>query len=228
MELKNGTIPSLCPVTQWINTNNPFRSKILTAQTPLDLRPSGMIWYEFSDSLIGCFDCEECIQTGKIHPGVCDYKTMGETIGLPDRFWSILSGAEDKEDLLTAIIVGLHASWWCEDMRDVSNCKEFRMNVTGYIEQYHKQGGILNPIPGLDEVIRADLLRRSCQFGMVPDVVSSGLEIADNLIIQDALRFEAEKVKTWDTLCYSFALEPIDMHFLRNLQRKELFEEVGL
>ena len=90
MELINGTIPALCPVTQWINTYNPFTSDIPSAQTPLDLRPLGMNWHEFSDSLIGCFDCEECISTGKIRPGVCDYIPLEETIGLPGRFWFIL------------------------------------------------------------------------------------------------------------------------------------------
>lgn len=208
------TIPALCPLSSWINTWNPITSVLPDQRTPLDLRPSRMDWFELSDSLIGCWDCSECIKTGKIKPGVnVDGVTVEETIGLSGRFWSIIDGAQDLSDPTTALLIALHAAWWCDDNGMTSASRDFRMSATLSARLIHQNGNRVCNLPGLDEVVMADLLRRSCNFSEVADVVMTGLGKAPVPLIEKALEFQAAKSATWDTLCYDFGLELIDRDF---------------
>lgn len=207
------TIPVLCPFTSWINTWTPFTAVLPDLNTPLDLRPAGMDWYEFQDSLIGCWECPECIESGKIKPGVNDGIPVADTIDLPGRFWSVIDGAQDNSDLLTAMIVALHASWWSDDQGMNASAREFRTQAVESARTWHEMGNRMCSVPGLDEVLIADLLRRSCNFHQVHDVVMAGFGKAPDPLITRALEFQMRKAAIWDTLCYSFGLEPIDMNF---------------
>jgi len=209
------TIPALCPFTTWINTWNPFTSFLPDRNTPLDLRPAGMDWYLFQDSLIGCLECPECLESGRIKPGINDGIPVADTIGLPGRFWSIMSGAQDSDDIMTAMIVALHASWWSDDQGQTTSAREFRSSAIRTAQSWHQNGNRFSSPPGLDEVMIADLFRRSCNFNQVPDIVKAGMSKSPDPLVAEALKFQLHRAATWDTQCYSFAFEPIDMN-LRN------------
>lgn len=207
------TIPALCPFTTWINTWNPFTSVLPDRNTPLDLRPAGIDWYVFQDSLIGCWECPECMERGTIKPGINDGIPVADTIDLPGRFWSVINGAEDSGDIMTAMIVALHAAWWSDDQGQTTAAREFRNRALNSARSWHQSGKQFCTPAGLDEVMIADLLRRSCNFDQVPDIAMAGMKKSPDSLIQKALQFQLHRAETWDTLCYSFAFEPIDMNF---------------
>jgi len=207
------TIPTLCPITQWLDTWNPVTSVLPDPMSPLDLRPLRMDWFELQDSLIGCWECPECLASGKIKPGVCQNKSLEDTIGLPGRFWSVIDGAQDRCDFRTAMLIALHAAWWSDDNSMTATSREFRMCAVESARIIHLNGNRLCTIPGLDEVVIADLLRRSCNFPDVQEVVMTGLGKSPDPLIAKALEFQMMKAATWDTLSYSFNLEPIDRSF---------------
>jgi len=112
--------------------------------------------------------------------------------------------------------MGLLASWWCEDMRDVKNSIDFRLNVLQAIQRYHLDGGRICAMPGVDEVLCADLLRRSCRFHDVLPVATSGLSRAADDIVKSALMFQIERISSWDTLRYTYGLEPFQRGYAEN------------
>lgn len=207
------TIPALCPFTTWINTWNPFTSETPDRNTPLDLRPAGMDWYVFQDSLIGCWECPDCIEIGTIKPGINDGIPLADTIDLPGRFWSVIDGAQDSGDILTAMLVALHAAWWSDDQGLTTSARKFRSCAVNSARSWLQNGKQFSTPAGLDEVMIADLLRRSCNFDQVSDIVMAGMKKSPDPRIGKALEFQLQSAKTWDTLCYSFAFERIDMNF---------------
>lgn len=204
------TIPALCPFTSLIHTCTPFTAVLPDLTTPLDLRPAGMDWSYVHESLSGCPECQECIGSGKTIPGVTGSALASDTTTLHGRFWSVIDGARDNGDLLSAMIIALHASWWSDDQGLTPSSREFRMHAVESARTWHEMGNQLCSVPGLDEVLITDLLRRSCNFLHVSDIAMAGLAKAPDPLIARALAFQMRKAATWDTLCYRFDLTPVD------------------
>ena len=208
MTMINYTTPDLCPLTNWMKTWNHQVSKTPGRDTLLDLRPHEILWTDISDSITICQNCAECIAVGKKHKSISD-TALHSPHDLADRFRSVILHAHQSADLNTEICMGLLASWWCEDMRDVKNSIDFRLNVLQAIQKYHLDGGRICAMPGVDEVLCADLLRRSCRFHDVLPVATSGLSRAADDIVKSALLFQIERISSWDTLRYTYGLEPV-------------------
>lgn len=218
MTMINYTTPELCPLTDWMQTWNQQVSKNPDRNTLLDLRPHDISWTDLFDSLNQCQNCAECIASGKKHEMVSD-NVLYPPDNLANRFRSVILHAHQGADLNTEICMGLLASWWCEDMRDVKNSIDFRLKVMHAIQRYHLDGGRICAMPGVDEVLCADLLRRSCRFHDVLPVATSGLSLATDDIVKSALLFQIERISSWDTLRYTYGLEPVQRGYTESTAR---------
>ena len=123
----------------------------------------------------------------------CDGKQFVSS--LAQRFYRQYLIAAEKEKWDEAFSALLCAAWDCDDHADVENaiaCRKLALSVMEKLPDYSQPERMVQ---------RADLLRRARLFDLVVDTYHP--EDYEEEILQKIIRFQIQKAKEQDTLCYT-------------------------
>jgi len=114
---------------------------------------------------------------------------------------------EAAGDLVTAGWRRLHASWVHDDVADVEEAREQRLAALKYFEQARAHGKLaMKSVVGGDELLLADVARRSGEFAQALEFCEAGLKMPElPEFVTKLLAFERELVLARDTGCHSVA-----------------------
>jgi len=114
---------------------------------------------------------------------------------------------EAAGDLVTAGWRRLHAAWVCDDVANVEEAREQRRAALGLFERARAQGKLaMKSVAGGDQLLLADLARRSGEFEQALEFCEAGLKIgALPAFVAKLLAFQRELVLARDVGAHTVA-----------------------
>lgn len=111
---------------------------------------------------------------------------------------------ENIDNYASAGRASIHAAWVCDDRDYNTQARECRVKAVNLLQKAKENNQVFAKQVGVEELIMADLLRRSGQFESASQVCNSGLEKKDlDETISECLNFEQELISRADTGCYT-------------------------
>jgi hypothetical protein len=114
---------------------------------------------------------------------------------------------EAAGDLPTAGWRRLHAAWVCDDIANVEEAREQRRAALALFERARAQGKLaMKSVAGGDQLLLADLARRSGEFAQALEFCEAGLKMAEvTEFVRKILAFERELVLARDVGTHTVA-----------------------
>lgn len=101
----------------------------------------------------------------------------------------------------------LHAAWVCDDVADVDEAREQRLAALGYFDRARALSAMaMKSVAGGDELLLADLARRSREFERAEAYCAAGLALPEvSAFVTRLLVYERGLVAARDVGCHSVA-----------------------
>ena len=112
---------------------------------------------------------------------------------------------EAEGDLVNAGWRRLHAAWVCDDEEQADEAREQRMSAVAVFERTRAAGGeVMAGTPGGDELLLAELLRRTGELERAMERCEAGLALDDvPEFIRSCLELERRLIEAGDTACHT-------------------------
>ena len=182
-----------------------------------DMRPPEMMRSTMSFWIQQCPKCNYCSPDIENGPEIARdviksdvYRNQLKDKSMPDlanRFlcWSMIQ--ETAGNLRDAGWYALRAAWTCDDHKKTDQAVQCRLKVIDYFEKEMAKERPFNDGEGSEDVILADLYRRTGQFYEVQKICRLGLDKKLDTILAKALFMQGILAMQKDTRCYTFAGE---------------------
>jgi hypothetical protein len=165
-------------------------------------------------------ECEECgyvapelenaAATDAKRVATTDYRqalSRGDRARLANRFVCRALLEEAAGDLGSAGWRRLHAAWACDDADQAEEARVQRLAALGLFERARAQGGrAMKSVAGGDELLLADIARRSGEFERALQYCSAGLALPEvPAFVTSLLMLQQDLVRARDTACHTVA-----------------------
>lgn len=202
---------AVCGETQTVaelGSTNSFGAMDLDTRPPEMQRSTMDMWVH---------ECESCgfvaAELATVRPtdaaivATSGYRAELENAGrsrLANRFVCLSMLDESAGDLMSAGWQRLHAAWECDDNEAVDNAGTLRREAIGLFERARATGArVMTAIIGGDELLLADLARRSREFEQGIEYCEAGLKLELDLFLRQLLTFEQQLCAARDTRCHT-------------------------
>jgi hypothetical protein len=194
-----------------IGSTNSFGAMDLDTRPPQMQRSTMSYWVH---------ECEECgyvaaeldkfADTDAKRVATSDYRealSRGDRAKLANRFVCRALLEEAAGDLAAAGWRRLHAAWACDDEEQAEEARVQRVAALVLFENARTRGErAMKSVVGGDEVLLADIARRSGEFERALQYCAAGLALAEvPAFVTSLLMLEQDLVRARDTACHTVA-----------------------
>ena len=185
-----------------------------SGQPDLDTRPAEMMRSTIKFLIQKCPECGYCAPD--ISKGESITKDIVESNSYQDQLhdtsypelansflcYSLLLNSEGK--YTNAAWACIRAAWVCDDDNNQESAKKSRLKAIDFFQLAKQEDQMTNPDqPGAEEVLLADLHRRSGQFTSAYEICEEGLMKNPEKLIVNILEFQKKLIKKKDMDCYT-------------------------
>lgn len=202
-----------CSICKKKSTHEEVLSTSTLGSYDLDLRPpemerSSMGWWIQTCPKCGfCFpDISERIKYSSRIVKSESYQKQFISNEFPDlanKFLCYSLIQEGAGDYFGAMWACLYAAWECDDYKNNKSAKKCREKAVIFIKRGQEEGQRIDEEVGFEEILLADLLRRSEQFEKALKICEEGLNMKTKGIIPQILQFQKKLIGELDIACHT-------------------------
>jgi hypothetical protein len=206
-------VEKVCALCQTTSTQIVVVSTNQMGYSDLDRRPPEMM----RSTIV--YWVQECPQCGYCHTDISEavgsaavtvktdaYRAQLFNAGLPhlaDRFLCMLLAHDAAGENHAAYYNALCAAWACDDAQNTEGALKIRRLAGERLETIRNSGGVYLKQSGGDDLLLADLARRTGDFAKVRTLAEAGLALNAEDIIVKLLKYEVELAEAKDSAAHT-------------------------
>lgn len=201
-----------------VSAHNIIQSNSAFGSPQLDTRPPAPEGWSIEFWVQRCPSCGYCagdisegkpelVRTVKCH----HYRKQLQSPDFPELANTFLCSSLLKEEAGEYAVAGfacIHAAWACDDVDRDTAAQECRKKAVAFLQKAREKGQRYARQIGLEELLIADLLRRSRQFEDALSICEEGLRRDPDKLISNILNFQIMLIKRSDSSAHTVAESP--------------------